>query len=274
MVTNNFKYSVGIEYENNKYKLNNENATFWIIGSEELNTLNTHHYTCFNTTGECQSVYYIYFVNNSGDGVTIYYINLKNGKDIETAVNDMLYNNNVNKNNSTIKTGVEAWYQKMMLDYDGYIEDTIYCNDRTQSNYDINTWNPNSPGTNHFMVLNWNSYYFGIDPLVCENATDRFSTENEIAKLKYKVGLITTKEMYLLNNNNARKTGQKYLTMNSYEFNNKTALTGGIYDTGMIDTIGAASWPNGLRPVISLKPGTLYTSGNGSMETPYIIETN
>ncbi len=30
----------------------------------------------------------------------------------------------------------------------------------------------------------------------------------------------------------------------------------------------------GVRPVISLKPGTMYTLGDGSRDNPYIVDTN
>jgi hypothetical protein len=31
---------------------------------------------------------------------------------------------------------------------------------------------------------------------------------------------------------------------------------------------------NGLRPVISLRPGMSYDGGDGSMDSPYVVDTN
>ena len=45
----------------------------------------------------------------------------------------------------------------------------------------------------------------------------------------------------------------------------------GSNDEGTIGNINASS-NGGVRPVVSLKPGTLYISGNGSKNNPYIVE--
>ncbi len=35
-----------------------------------------------------------------------------------------------------------------------------------------------------------------------------------------------------------------------------------------------ASYSNGVRPAISLRPGIEYLEGDGSMDSPYIIDTD
>ena len=50
----------------------------------------------------------------------------------------MLYDN-VNVNDSTIKTEIESWFEKNLLNYEKYLEDTIFCNDR--SIYELGGWN-------------------------------------------------------------------------------------------------------------------------------------
>ena len=53
-------------------------------------------------------------------------------------------------------------------------------------------------------------YFYGSNDLSCPNVTDQFSTLNSKAKLKYKIGLMSYREVELLNNFDARKTGQWY----------------------------------------------------------------
>ena len=55
-------------------------------------------------------------------------------------------------------------------------------------------------------------YFSGSNDLSCPNEIDRFSTLNEKARLKYKVGLMSYSEMSLLNNSSIRKTGERYWT--------------------------------------------------------------
>ena len=67
-VANNYKYAKSFEYrldpDDNKYKYFLDDATsttFWNINdSTNKTSLNNAHYTCWNTTGECESISYIY----------------------------------------------------------------------------------------------------------------------------------------------------------------------------------------------------------------------
>ena len=45
-----------------------------------------------------------------------------------------------------------------------------------------------------------------------------------------------------------------------------------IYDSGELYNGYNTGWELGVRPVISLKPGTEYISGTGSKDNPYIVE--
>ena len=135
-VANNYKYAKSFSWDGSKYVLDNDTSTsFWNINdSTNKTSINNAHYTCWNETGECTTISYIYYI----DGITPYYINIADGKSVDVAKNEMLYNNDVNQINSTIKSGVDAWYKKYILPYDSYIEDTIFCNDRSQRNADTN----------------------------------------------------------------------------------------------------------------------------------------
>ncbi len=39
-----------------------------------------------------------------------------------------------NTKDSTIKTAIDKWYGEKMTDYTGYLEDTVWCNDRSMGN--------------------------------------------------------------------------------------------------------------------------------------------
>ena len=91
--------------------------------------------------------------------------------------------------------------------------------------------------------------------LECPNQSDAFQVSNEQAKLKHKVGLITADEVLLAG-----------MTFRS---------NGGLYDE---DNFGAADRAL-LRPVVSLKAGTMFAKGagtvvwgNGTSDNPFIVE--
>ena len=268
-----YKYAKDFEYKIDpddgiyKYFLNDAiTGNFWDIIADDPNKLilSNAHYTCFNTSGKCEKISYVVALND----FYLWYININDGKSVEDVKNEMLYDDDVNTKNSVIKTGIDLWFEKYLLDYSDYLEDTIFCNDRSQSNSDINAWNPNGGS-----ILTRIEFY-GSNDLGCPNVTDRFSILNEKARLKYKVGLMSYREMNLLGNNNVRKSRDYYwlISPGTYSAYNPT-----IWDISGRGSLGRYSSPtsaNGVRPAISLKPGTEYVDGDGSMASPYIVETN
>ena len=242
-----------VKYENGEYTL------LPASGETTLGTTkdNTHHYSCNNTTGKCSTVRYYYFDN--------YYINLSGGTKIEDAVNEMLYNDNVNSKNSNIKALIEVWYRQNMTSYTNKLEDVVYCNDRTQSN--TNGWNKNGSLTTYMYFKNNNI----VRDLNCSKATDQFTTANTKAKLEYPVGLITSPEMRLLNNSNSRETGSKYWLGSPISFFNHIARSRYVNATGgMPDNYVDVSY--GARPAVSLATGAEFSTGDGTMNNPYVIK--
>lgn len=75
--------------------------------------------------------------------------------------------------------------------------------------------------------------------------------------------------MYLLNNNNARKTG--HWLVSPYGFYHGVAF-GRFVDTSGVMNYYNVSNTSGARPAVSLKPDTKFIGGNGSMNCPYILE--
>ena len=238
--------------------------------SEGYNTINNNHYTCFTTGSTCSSLYYVYFT----DSQTVDYITLTGGKSVSDALNEMLYADDVNKTNSTMKTYIETWYENNMTTYTSYLEDTTYCNDRSIN--DLGGWNPNGGSTtrssDYLQFKNRTTNY----SLVCGSVTDQFRVDNAKAPLKYPVGLLTAPEVrlaykdadistYYLN------TGEYYWLESPFAFSFCWAWGCIIRSTGS-ENINTMNKSYGVRPSVSLKPNTYYTSGDGSYTNPYLIE--
>ena len=268
----NYKYANSFTYQNGQYVLTGESTTFWNISdSNNYNKLNNAHYTCLNSTGTCSSVAYIYNVKPAQGGyfdTYYFYINLNSGEDINTALNKMLYADDVNKYDSTVKKSIESWYKDNLSNYTQYLEDTIYCNNRNIRN--LHGWNANNGSVTESDYLEFEG--FGLPSnLYCSNVTDRFSVSNSKAKLKYPIGLMSLDEMNLLNNDNARNNSyfSGYWLMSPAAF-----YLSGAMQTEIKSNIGLdyVEYNDGVRPAISLASGTGYTSGDGSMENPYVVD--
>ena len=258
-------FGESVTWDGSKYILNN------VVGIESatnLNDLSTHHYTCSTPIGvECTNVAYIYY--HTGGTGSYYYIQLENGvKSISDALDDMLYANNVNTKDSSSKRYIELWYKDNMLNVDDYLEETIYCNDRSITQ--LGGLDDDGGMTNQEIQFKARS---ASNDLSCENETDKFSVSNNKAKLKYKVGLATNYELNLIGNNTARKAGTNYWLMSPYTVSSSNIYLSYIYNSsGAISTSSATS-SNGIRPVISLVPGIMVDEGTGTMADPYIVET-
>ena len=183
----------------------------------------------------------------------------------------MLHASNVNTKNSIIKTAIDAWYAKYLISYDDYIEDTVFCNDRTILS--LGSWDPNGGDisddtSSNYLVFN---QQWGDTDLSCESATDQFSTLNPNARLTYKVGLISTREMNLITHYGQFTSDMEYFTISPGWVSNNG------YSTVFFERGSGGSGRNavnsiyGVRPVISLKPGTTYVSGSGSSDNPYVV---
>ena len=205
-------------------------------------------------------IYILYSWNNSS------LHSLADGKSIENALDEMLYAENVNVIDSTIKAYIDAWYQENLLNFSIYLEDTVFCNNRNIVT--LNGWNPNGGNTEGDLLFKEGN---ASNDLNCTNETDRFSTKNEKAKLTYPVGLVSQPEVNILNNSNIQKSGQPYWLLSPSDYILGSAHGRYVYFTGELKGENV-HYSNDVRPVISLKPGIEYSDGDGSREHPYIID--
>ena len=264
--TNKYVYGNSFTYENGKYTLK-DTVSFWNY-SENYEQLKQHHYTCLNTSGVCTSLYYIY--NSEGNRANS--VRLSNGDSIEDAINVM----KSNQKDSEAKKAIDSWYESNLLDYTDYLEDTIWCNDRSVFNKDTTGWNPNGGSTTEDL-------YFGANgriekspiefQLTCPNKNDSFtvSSENGNGYLKYPSALITADEIVL-----AGHFGARYLSSSSHLWT-MTPNRAGSYFARMFDSSSALSENEifnvfGYRPMISIKNDVKVNGGTGLADSPYILD--
>ena len=129
------------------------------------------------------------------------------------------------------------------------------------------------------MYFNTNNRH--MPSLICSSINDNFtvSADNGNGKLTYPVGMITIDEI-------AYAGGKKWQTNTSYYLYNNTnywtmspshiaysyVSESVLYSTGYFGTNGISGFSHTLRPVISLKKGTILSNGNGTSTSPYIVE--
>ncbi len=258
----------GVEWKDNAYHL-----TDTVAGGIDVN----HHYTCATmssteVTDTCTEVryYYEYFSNRYGSNV-YHYITLQNGTTIEQALIQMLSADDVNTTNSDIKTYIDEWYQNNMTNYTKYLEDTVFCNDRGIS--DLRGWNPNGGLISAYSSdLQFNNYSYIQSTHICPNITDQFAMNNSKAQLTYPVGLLTVPEANMIGST-FTTTGEEWWLGSPYDFYGNDGAVGRYVGTSGGLGRSQADYSRGVRPVVSLTPGTKYTSGAGTPEDPFIIET-
>ncbi len=261
-----YKYGNSFTWDGTNYTLV-DTIEIWDWPSD-YSIINNNHYTCFNSSGVCNELNYIYYLSS---GIP-YYVKLNNGKSIEDALNKMFYNEDVNTNDSTIKSAIDYWYLNNMTQYTDYLEDTVWCNDRSMSNQSTNGWNPNGGSTSTY--LNFKSYGNSSN-LTCQNRNDRFSVnkENGNGALKYPVGLITRQEQGLSSYGGGSPlvSGNSYWGITPSYFDDSFAFGEYIPFSVSFDS-QFISQPLSVRPAVSLRAGLEYINGDGSSDTPYVID--
>ena len=254
----------------NSFDYNSNNGTYTLKDTKTVatwssgyNTINNNHYTCMTTGTTCSSIYYVFYTSSS----TAYYITLTNGKTVNDVLNEMLYADDVNKNDSTIKNYIDKWYINNLKSYEDKLEDTIFCNDRGILN--LNGWDPNGGDTTQ--ALHFKNYGASNKSLVCTNETDRFSISNPKAKLKHPIGLLSLPELSLAGYGSSHyfNNGQWVWLASPNKFNSNYADGRMASLEGL--SFGSLDSSEGVRPSVSLKPKTYFSSGDGSFTNPFVI---
>ncbi len=269
---NNVKWIYGndVEYVDGKYVLKDTVEYSPMTFTTDYKTgFNAHRYTCFTTENSCTNVNYLYYQN--------YYIILKDGKKIEDALNEMLTESS-NANNSKIKTTIDTWYQNNMTAYTEKLEDTVWCNDR--SIYQKNGWDKDSTSNGSLYFggkgRNEDTYKPSIE---CPNESDKFTVSSEVGngKLTYPVALLTADEATLAghgasgySNKSYLYTNQWYWLLSPYRFSSSNAFEFYVDSSGNLHYIYVYN-AGGVRPSVSLAPGTMVSDGNGTANFPFEV---
>ena len=191
-----------------------------------------------------------------------------NGEEnIEEAINNMLYNDNVNRYNSSIKGIIDAWYKQNLLSKTNMLEDTVYCNARNMTNQSTNGWNKDGSLTTNMYFKN----YTLNNDLSCINVTDQFTVSNNKAKLTYPVALLGDEERYNINTPSLMATGSNWWGLSPNYFGSN-AYVRGMGTTGNVGSNYIVDFNYGVRFVVSLSTGAVISSGSGSEERPWVIE--
>lgn len=191
-------------------------------------------------------------------------------------------NNIKNEVDSDIKQLLDSWYEDNLNfnSYENFIFDSGFCNDRsitTGTGEDVTTltvFGANSRANNYTAALR------------CENKNgDLFTTSQSLygnKSLKYPIGLPTYDELAFsgLNSDIANNLGWTfsspgYWTM-SPSWVDPTWQTVSAYKI-LDDKIYFGydlTWKYGVRPVISLKSDVKISSGIGTVNEPFVIDTN
>ena len=233
-----------------------------------------YHYTCLNTTGECNQVYYIY------DNHNIFYLTLSSGKNIEDAKNEMF----INTTDSVMKQTIDTWYKNNLISYTGKLEDTIWCNDRTLSSGALVGKDSSSETSNnrsYFSAYN-RTRQMHKPSIECPNESrDGFTVSTSFGgngALTYPVGLLTADEILLAggvnsNSNYYLYTGKDYWLLSpSYFLATGAYNSYNYYDGHLSSGYYVVKEKIGTRPAVSLAPGTRTVAGDGTVNDPYIIE--
>ena len=226
----------------------------------------TYHYTCFyGDDNTCDKLYFIY---DSTAQMHVYYIELDGNETGPEALNKMLSNNLSTAKDSHVKGAIDWWYEQKLKNtvYESYLDDTVFCNDRTIAEY--GGWRENG-GQELFFNAGLDNYY-----LKCPQKKDAFTKNDTVygnGDLEYPVGLLTVAESSLLGNFTVQKTGEAYWLSSPSQFTNTPARVMAVSD-GDWTVYTRVEEIMGIRPAISLKANTVFVSGDGSSTNPFILE--
>lgn len=174
---------------------------------------------------------------------------------------------------STIKSTLEAWYNTNIGNtYDAYIGDNFFCNDRsilsettsliTYNTYDrYNNSTPSYKCYNHFDRLTVDDLH---GDTVLEKKIGLLTVDELIYAGEYKSANPYTSSTYL-------KTTSPFWTMSPYQSDLENSDSSMFIYDGHITSASLDTTNISVLPVISIRKDIPIISGNGTVETPYLI---
>lgn len=214
--------------------------------------------------------------NNTGDATEIGKSVFNTGQGDSKYVGYM-YDNNTK--DSTIKGVVDEWFRNNLLNYLDYLEDTPFYNERDGAvgdNYPFN-FAPSIRIWGLVFSEEADAVKRATIKLGATNKEDIFTVSSEIGNgaLTYPVGLITSDELLMAGSLLASSSHYYTLSPSRYSHGGIPVMIAALaVKDGYGFGIGDGYWDGtlgGVRPVLSLKKGSLYSSGDGSVQSPYVI---
>ena len=189
-------------------------------------------------------------------------------------------------------TYLDNWYNNNLSSYADYIEDTIYCNDRSISSItgSINgsTFTNEGYATDNTLYMSAERNNTNHSPsLKCSNVNDRFtvSTSKGNGALTVPIGLLTTDEVAFAGAYAYDLMSGAYITNDSYylylsnnfwwimtpnNFEDGIAGVDYVYRDGSVGGGIVDDHNIAVRPVVSLKSDAI-TGGDGTMNNPFTV---
>lgn len=273
-----------IEYNDGVYTL--KNVVSGTMAEVKESVIQDHHYYCANKSEyTCEDVYYVFEVDRFGSGRSLSVKGYNSAQEKYRAVM-------IGDIDSSAKTTIDGWYEQNLLSFTDKLEDTVFCNDRSMTHTALNSKDDSALGlydkegkTDAYVRTYEGKNGFKTRPtLDCARKDDSY-TVNETGsgngKLDYPVGLMTADEANYAgagfydrdwrNGGSYLNTGENDSWTMTPSFNYAGCLSRMRGWTGQL----SSAWGGDkyyLQPVISLKPGTYYKSGDGTASNPIIVE--
>ena len=176
-----------------------------------------------------------------------------------------------NNHNSRIKDTIDGWFFNNLKNYNSYLNDSGFCNDRQIYKTEEN-------------IVYYKPYERLIEnkkpTLQCQNALeDLFTVQNKTGNkaLTYPVGLLTADEATMAGIiNGTSSSSLSYLYSNNWYWTlgtmkSDSGYTIGPYSSSSFLTYIASSYYD-VRPVINLKADVKISGGIGTINDPYVVE--
>ena len=277
--TVNWIYGNDVTWDGSKYTLVNtmeSKPIEWSNDSERRKIAEKYHYTCLSENDTCSEVYYIHYFGSSS---AVYYVVFDDGVNIESAKGKMF----TNTLDSKIKSMIDVWYANNMIEYSDYLEDTVYCNDRSlySGSFKSKDTDGGIGNVDYPFFGGYGRIYRDYKPsTTCPNLNDSFTVGVELGngELTYPIGLLTADEVNMAGANTRFGSIDYYLcTGQDWWLLSPFSLSGGRSQwflataEGYLGITGGINPAYGVRPVISLSLDAIVVKGDGSSEAPYEV---
>lgn len=242
--------------------IDSDGDTFYYKNKDVYVFFANSYYKILRINGD-KSIRLLYLGNdiNSDDGIgNISYNNLSDdntyvGYMYGDASKDSYELTHVNNKDSNIKKLLDSWYLENLYQYNDYISDAIYCNDRYTYEFGFDK--------NDTIYISNTRNVQNKYNLLCNN-NDMFSINKGNKKLTYPIGTLTYDEVIMMN----IKSNKQYWTMSPSRFSNNAFVYTYQDELKELQVSDKAE----VKPVISLKENVLVT-GEGTKEKPFIVIT-